>query len=132
VSKRIAIAAAFLLLLVQAVPALACVAMPAQALITCCCEPDRNCATAGPPGDCAVPETCCVQATGLAPALSASAAHPVARLLALPVANGAPFADVPLALIKQRASLLAAELYRHSTAAPSAVPLYLRHLRLTL
>jgi hypothetical protein len=132
VSKRIAFASVILLLLVQAVPALACVAMPAQALDTCCCETDRNCTMASRAAACAVPDACCVQATGSTPALSVSAAHPDDRSLALPITQGAPLAANLIAFIEQRANQNAARLYQHHSAPLPAVPLYLRHLRLTL
>lgn len=130
-SKRIAIAAAFFLLLVQAGPALACVSMPPQGLTACCCEPDHNFVLAESPGDCAVADACRAQATGSAPALRAPTAHPDDRPLALSTPGGAPPASDPLCLIERRASLDAAQLH-HSLAPPSSVPLYLRHLRLTL
>ena len=132
VSRRIALTTVVLLLLLQAVPVLACVAMPAHALTACCCEPDRNCTMARGGGACAVPEACCVQQTGLAPPLGVSAAHPDDRSFALPITHGAPAADDPLIFIEQRADRDAAQFYHHHVAPLSAVPLYLRHLRLTL
>jgi hypothetical protein len=133
VSRRIATAAAILLLLVQAVPVLACVAMPTQALATCCCEPDRDCAMGHDANGCATADSCCAQASGSSPALSNAAAHPDERAFAaLPTVAGAPPAGDPLVFIEQRASLAAAHLFHQASAPLPAVPLYLRHLRLTL
>jgi hypothetical protein len=132
VSKRIAIAAAILLLFVQAAPVLACVAMPTQALSVCCCEPDRDCAMGHSANGCATADACCVQAGSSTPGLSNAAAHPDEHAFALPSANGAPPSSDPLILIEQRASLAAAHLFHQASAPVSAVPLYLRHLRLTL
>jgi hypothetical protein len=131
VSKRIAIAAAFFLLLLQAGPALACVSMPTQGPSACCCEPDHNFVLAESPSDCAVAGACPAQTTGSTLALSASTAHPDDRPLPLSTPGGAPPASDPLCLIERRASLDAAQLH-HSLAPRSSVPLYLRHLRLTL
>jgi hypothetical protein len=131
VSKRIALLTVVLLLLVQAVPVFACVAMPSHALTTCCCEPDQNCTMASRAGGCAVPEACCVQASGSTPALSVAASHadnrPVAALIAI---GPPPSANDPLGLINARANRIARI---HLDAPPlAAVPLYLLHLRLTL
>jgi len=131
VSKRIALITTILLLLVQAAPVLACVAMPGQALSACCCEPNRDCPMGQRASECVEADACCVQAGGSTPALSGVTAHADEREISLPSATGAPPAVEPLALIEQ-ASLVAAHSYHHSTTPPPAVPLYLRHLRLTL
>jgi hypothetical protein len=132
VSKRIAFTMVVLLLLLQAVPVMACVAMPAQALTTCCCDPSRDCAMSSHGKTCAGPEACCVQASGTTPALSIAAAHPDDRPVALPIAHGAPPANNLAAANEQRAHRDAVHLYYYGSAPLPAVPLYLRHLRLTL
>jgi hypothetical protein len=132
VSRRIAFAAVALLLLLQAAPVLACVAMPAQMLTACCCEADGNCPMAARAAACAGPDACCVQATGSTPALSVSAAHPDDRSLAHPIGPGVLPATDLVALIERCANQHGTQLYQHHSAPLPAVPLYLRHLRLTL
>lgn len=130
-SRRIALLTVVLLLLLEAVPVVACVAMPSHALTTCCCEPDRNCAMESRAGACAVPEACCVQTPGSAPALSIAVADPHDRPVAPLIIVGArlPANDL-FAFVEPRANR-PAELYLDAPPV-QAVPIYLRHLRLTL
>jgi hypothetical protein len=74
----------------------------------------------------------CVQVSGSTPAISVSVAHPDDRSLALPITHGAPPLTNLIAFIEQRANQNAAQLYQRHSAPLPAVPLYLRHLRLTL
>ena len=131
-SKRIAIAAAILLLLVQAAPVLACVGMPTQALAACCCESHRDCAMGHHANGCSKADACCVDAVNSTPVLGNAAAQPDERPVLLPSANGAPPVAESLAHVGQQASVVAAHFYLHRSAPCPAVPLYLRHLRLTL
>ncbi|MEJ1962743.1 MAG: hypothetical protein WDO56_14840 [Gammaproteobacteria bacterium] len=131
-SKRIALTTVILLLLLQAVPVLACVAMPGEALGTCCCETDPTCAMANRSGECAVPGACCVRVSNSTPALGVAGLHDDEGPAVLAIANGILPAQDPLTLLKRQASLDAATLRHYSSAPLPTVPLYLRHLRLTL
>ncbi len=131
-SKRIALVAAILFLLIQAVPAIACVAMPAQVHSTCCCEPNGQCAMVSRPQRCAAPDACCVQATGSTPALSRVEADAAQSVLAVPSPDIVPPTFDSFALLARRPELVPTDLDHPRSAPLPAVPLYLRHLRLTL
>ena len=133
VLRRIAFMAAVLLLLLQGVPILACAAMPGQPLMSCCCQSGGTCATSIHPDSCTAPEACCTQAAGSVPALALAAAHLDDPSVALPIGGGAVPPYESAALIEQQlASHEATQLYHRQAPLSPAVPLYLRHLRLTL
>lgn len=133
-SKRLAIIPVFMLLLLQALPVMVCAAMPEQALESCCCEGDRNCPMSDQDSSrCTESASCCASgslAAGL-PTLSNSHGGEHAEL---PVASPAPApaldGDRPFQMASASAFLPA--LSSLPTRPKNAVPLYLRHLRLTL
>ena len=131
-SKRIVFTTVVLLLLLQAVPVLACVAMPAQGLAACCCEGDLNCLVGSGENACAVPDACCVQSSDTTPALSVSVGHPDQRFDAPPATHSALPARDPVAFLSRLADSEAAQISHQLPAPLPAVPLYLRHSRLTL
>ncbi len=131
-SRRIAVASVWLLLLMQSLPVLACLALPGQALASCCCTTDRHCPMGNSASTCADPGACCVDAVGATAALSGPAVHAEDRVSRHPAAHGVAPAFEPLTFIETQASLSAAYLIHHRSLPLPAVPLYLRHLRLTL
>lgn len=127
-----ALALVLLLLLVQAVPVLACVVAPTQALAACCCDLDHGCTMGHRAGGCATADSCCAQAVGSAPALSSAAAHPDDRVLTSTSGPGAPPVADTATLIDRSAAFAAAHRLHLISGPRPAVPLYLRYLRLTL
>ena len=122
--RRIAVAVAMLLLLIQAVPVLACVASPSQPLVVCCCDLGHGCATGYRSNrGCDTSDSCyCVQAVGSTPALSGAAAHPDDRAFApTDGPGGAPVADA-LVFVEQSETLTAARRLHIRSARPPIAP----------
>jgi hypothetical protein len=131
-SRRFAIVPVFVLLLLQALPVMACVAMPGQTLASCCCEGDRHCPMRDQnSANCAAPDTCCVSETSSAGPFTISNAHP-GEHSDLPATS--PIADLSPDRVFQNviAGVYSPRLSSYPTTPRNAVPLYLRHLRLTL
>lgn len=130
-TRRIALSFVALLLLLQAVPALACLAMPGSGMGNCCCEIEGKCVSSRE-ADCTTSDACCVEATASTPALSVVAAHDENRSVVPVSVPGVPPATDFFGLIQHRAQDDTAQFIRVRTSPLPSVPLYLRHLRLTL
>ncbi|MEJ0039615.1 MAG: hypothetical protein WDO68_26815 [Gammaproteobacteria bacterium] len=130
--KGVALGAAVLLLLLQAVPVLACMVHPEQALAACCCERGGHCPMGHREQGCAAIDACCAEAVGTGAMGSALTAPPNQRVSAPASFSDAPSSTSPPRLFDPRMGIAAPNFHSHLSVPPPSVPLYLLHLRLTL